>query len=463
MTPEELESSKAIERSVVKKLLIGLIPFLALLYMFNMLDRSNVSIAALGFKKELGFSDSWFGFGSGIFYLGYFTFEVPSNLIMERVGARPWIARIMITWGIISAAMMFMRTPLSFCILRILLGIAEAGFFPGVMLYLTYWVPGPIRARVIARFLAMTGVLGILGAPLGGRLLAMNGVAGLHGWQWVFLLEGIPSVLLGLLVLFVLPNGPAEARWLTPGEKDWILTSLAHDEANQIRVSHPSLKTIFADKRVIHLCLIFIITSIGGNAVGFFGPLLIKARSGNLWSDQAVANSMAIPSIVGALAMVFAAKHSDLSGNRRAHVVLGYFVAGLGFLACVYAPSAAMVIVALSLNQLGERCAAGSYWAVTTNLLGVRAAAGGLAFINSVGNLGGFIGPWLMGALKDHFHGSFTPGLIVAFLLLLVGSALSFWLKPQRSTSPIDSAACSAPISADDRELAAPQPEQIAP
>ena len=462
MTAVELDDSTAIERSVIKKMMWGLVPFLAVLYMFNILDRGNVSIAALTMQKDLNFSNGIYGFGAGIFFIGYFILEVPSNLIMERVGARRWIARIMISWGIISASMMFVRTPLSFYSLRFLLGLAEAGFYPGIILYITYWVPGSVRAQIIARFLAITGVLGVFGGPIGGLLLNLNGVLAMRGWQWLFLLEGIPSIILGFLVWRVLPDGPEHAAWLTPAERNWITASLAQENTSVLRLHHASLKTSISDPRVIHLCLIFIVTSIAGNSVGFFGPQLIKARSGGLWSDSIVATTLSIPAIVGALAMVLAARHSDRTGQRRTHVAVGYFVAGLGFLACVYAPTAPLILLALSLNALGERCAAGSYWAVTTNLMGARAAAGGIAFINSVGNLGGFVGPWLMGVLKDRTHGSYTAGLFTAAAFMTLGSILSIWLR--RHPSSTEPVAITEPAVVTETTVAAvAQPEQSAP
>ena len=460
MTDLELDGSKSIERSVIKKLMWGLMPFLALSYMFNLLDRNNVAIAALGFNKDLHFSDSQYALGAGIFYIGYFLFEVPSNLIMERVGARRWIARIMISWGAISAAMMFMRTPFSYCSLRVLLGIAEAGFYPGIVLYITYWVPGAVRAQVIARFLAITAILGVFGGPIGGLLLKMDGFRGLHGWQWLFLMEGIPSMLLGVLVWKVLPNGPQDAAWLSPSEKAWITDCLASENANETRVHHASLLTTFSDRRVIHLCLIFIVTSIAGNSVGFFGPALIKARSGG-WSDPMVAYSTSIYTLVGAISMMVAAGHSDRTGNRRAHVTIGYFIAGLGFLACIRAPTAPWILAALSLNALGERCAAGSYWAVTTNLMGARAAAGGIAFINSVGNLGGFFGPLLMGRLKEATHGSYTAGLFLAAFLMVAGAGLSYMLsRHSAGDAQIFTAGTSLGEASEDTVAAVAQPEQ---
>ena len=428
MTEIDSVRAKTLEKSVMKKIMLGLIPFLAVLYMLNLLDRGNVSIAALTMQKDLNFKDTVYGFGAGIFFVGYFLFEVPSNLIMERVGAKRWITRIMISWGVISACMMFVKTPTSFYALRFLLGLAEAGFYPGIILYITYWVPSPIRAQVIGRFLALTTVLGLLGGPLGGALLKLDNFHGLRGWQWLFLLEGVPSILLGFVTLKFLPDSPEKTSWLTAEEKTWIAVEIEKSSGAE-DVNHLSLKEILCDRRVIHLCAIFIITATAGNAVGFFGPKLLEARSGGTWSNSFISTIGIIPGIIGAIAIMVAAIHSDRTGNRRWHITLGYLVAALGYLACIYAPTAPWILVALSINSLGERVAAGSYWAQTTNLLGSRAAAGGIAFINSVGNLGGFFGPILMGYSREKTHGGFTLGLSGAFAFMLVAVALSYMLK----------------------------------
>jgi ACS family tartrate transporter-like MFS transporter len=353
--------------------------------------------------------------------------------------------------------MMFVHTAFSFYALRFLLGLAEAGFYPGIILYLTYWVPGNVRARVIARFLSLTAILGLVGGPLGGLLLKLNGMLGLAGWQWLFVLEGVPSMLFGFVVLAVLPDGPAQAKWLLPQEKEWITARMAQEAKNERQVQHLSVRVALSEPRILLMCLIFILTATGGNAIGFFGPQLIKSRSGGLWTDSYVATISVLPAIVGAIAMVIAAAHSDRTGRRRRHVAIGYFVAGLGFVACVYAPNAPWTLVALSLNALGERTAAGSYWALTSNLMGARAAAGGIAFINSVGNLGGFFGPTLMGELKNRTHGGYTAGLTVAAGMMMAASVLAYLLRLLPSAE--------APVSSELTSglAAASQPEQHTP
>lgn len=417
------------ERAYVKKVMKRLGPFIAILYVFCLLDRGNVGNAALTLKPDLHFSDQVYGLGAGIFFIGYFLFEVPSNLFMERVGARWWISRIMVSWGIISAAMMFVQTPIHFYVLRFLLGVAEAGFFPGIILYFTYWIPATSRARAISVFLALTAYLGLFGGPLAGLLLAMDGIGGLKGWQWLFLLEGIPSVLLGILVLFVLPDKPDHADWLTQSEKDFIDGRLRAEAENTQTVQHLSLKVALTEPRILHMCLVFIISSTAGNAVGFFQPALVQAKSGGVWSPSFVSSILVIPGLVGAVAMVLASGHSDRTGQRRLHLLLGYTVAAMGYVACIFAPSGWSALAALSLFSLGERIGAGSYWALTTNLLGARAAAGGIAMINSIGNLGGFIGPTIMGRIMVSTHGNYTVGLCMSASLMIVAAILGGLLR----------------------------------
>jgi MFS transporter, ACS family, tartrate transporter len=424
---------KALERSVVAKIMNRLIPFLAILYVFCLLDRTNVGIAALTMQKDLRFDDAMYGLGAGIFFIGYFIFEVPSNLIMQKVGARRWIARIMITWGLISAAMMFVKTPMSFYSLRFLLGLAEAGFYPGVLLYFTFWVPSSVRAQVLSRFLALSAILGLIGNPLGSILLKMHGLSGLAGWQWLFLLEGLPSAFLSIAVWKLLPDSPKEAPWMTEAEKAWLAERLRLDALEHPRIEHLTWKQALREPRIIHLCIIFIVSSTAINILNFFGPKIIKFGSGNLWDDSSVALINSVPAIVGAIAMLTAAKHSDKTGQRRMHVFVGYGIAALGFLMCALMPTTPGIILAMCVVVLGERVAAGSYWAVTTNLLGGAAAAGGLAFINSVGNLGGFIGPKIMGELATRNNNSFVPGLFLASALMVWASLHAFFTLKQRA------------------------------
>jgi ACS family tartrate transporter-like MFS transporter len=438
-------TQSSIEQSIVSKFSRYLTPFLAILYVFCLIDRTNVSIAALQMQPALNLSNEVYGTGAGIFFLGYFLFEVPSNLLMERLGARLWIARIMFTWGLLSCAMMFVKGATSFYILRFLLGVAEAGFFPGVVLYITYWIPATSRARAMSRFLALTAVLGLFSNPLGALLLKMNGWMGLAGWQWLFLIEGIPSLILAFVVFFVLPNGPSQAPWLTDEEKRWLQARLASEAEHEHCVKKLTLRTALTEPRIRQLCLVFILSSTAGNSVSFFAPKLIKAASHDTWSDSLVALMMVIPAIAGAIAMYLASHHSDRTGRRTLHVLVGYLIGALGFLLCLVAPGPGVIIMALSVNMLGERIGAGSYWALTTNLLGAGAAAGGIAMINSVGNLGGFIGPKLMGYLVDRSGGSYTVGLCTAAGLMVAAALLGAMMKRQPVyTQPVDEPGVSA-------------------
>ena len=437
MTNQEHLLDQQTEQIVVQKVIRRLVPFLALLYAFNILDRTNVTIAALQMKQALNFSDKVYGMGVGIFFIGYFLFEVPSNLIMERVGARRWIARIMITWGAISASLMFIKTPLSFYTLRFLLGIAEAGFYPGIILYLTYFIPMTSRAKVISRFLSVTALVGLIGAPLGGLLLKMNGIMGLAGWQWLFLLEGLPSFVIGFGVLIWLPNMPVNAKWLSAEEVEWLEGRHKLEEQNSLRVKHLSPRVFLSDPRVVIICLIFIISSTGGNGIGAFVPQMLKSRAEGMWSDSFIATITVIPGLVGAIAMVLASGHSDRTGKRRQHIFVGYTLGGLAYLACsFFSHSAAITLGWLAVNALGERIAASSYWALSTNLLGARAIAGGIAFINSVGNLGGFFGPLIMAEIKTHDHGGYTKGLYFSMTCYIIAGSLVFLLR-HIPTAPI--------------------------
>jgi ACS family tartrate transporter-like MFS transporter len=267
-------------------------------------------------------------------------------------------------------------------------------------------------------------------------LLKLNGLGGIRGWQWLFLMEGIPSIILGIVTFRTLPDSPAHAKWLTADEKSWLANTMQQDALRVQQVEHLTWRSAFREPRIVLLCAIFLITSIGGNAVGSFGPQLIKARSHGLWSNSFVAMVGIIPAIVGAIAMSVASIHSDRTGQRRAHIVIGYSIAGLAFIACKYAPGAWWVVAAFALNTFGERIAAGSYWAVTANTLGLRAAAGGIAMINSIGNLGGFFGPKLMGELKTRTHGSYDIGLFAAAGLVITGGLVALLLpKPPAKTA----------------------------
>jgi D-galactonate transporter len=384
-----------------------------------------VGFAQLQMKQQLGLSDSVYGFGAGLFFVGYFAFEVPSNLLLERFGARRWIARIMITWGLVSVGMMFVRGGLSFSALRLLLGFAEAGFFPGMILYLTYWFPTRERAQAIARFMTAIAVAGLVGSPISGLIMdRLHGASGLAGWQWLFLLEGLPSVLLGLVVLAVLPDGPAEVRWLDADEKRWLADALAAEQAQRRdgpRDAH-SLRDALVDRRVWLLSLVYFAFACTLYGFGFWLPQVVK----QLFAGTALETGLltAIPYVVAAIAMVSWAAHSDRTGERRRHLVTSTFCAGAGLAASTaLLDRPPIALAALCLAMASLFASFGPFWALATSFLRGRAAAGGIAVINSFGNLGGFVAPSVIGAVKQR-TGGFTGGLLFVAATMLVASAL---------------------------------------
>ena len=422
--------NEAAQQATLKKAMVRLVPFLFLLYVIAYLDRVNVSFAQLQMKDNLHFSDKTYGLGAGIFFLGYFLFEVPSNLILQRVGARRWIARIMVSWGVVAMAMLFIHSRNSFYAMRFLLGMTEAGFFPGVMYYLTTWFTGAERARIVAWFMTANAAAYIVGGPVSGRLLTMNGLHGLTGWQWLFLLEGMPAVLFGFVTLAYLPDGPKQAVWLTQKQKDWLLERLRVEQEGKARQGHLTLWDALGSRRLWHLCALFFVLDVGMYGLSLFLPLLIK-EFGHL-SDFQVGMYSAVPYMCAAVAMVLAAAHSDKTGERRLHVAVPAFVGALGlFITGRTAHAPLLGLAAMSLAAAGMWSTLGAFWALPTSFLGGAAAAGGIAIINSVGNLGGFAGPAAVGALKEHFHTS-DSGLYLLSGALVAAGLLALALPPER-------------------------------
>ncbi len=417
-----MTSDEVLKRKVLNKVTRRLIPLLFVLYMIAYLDRVNVGFAALQMNQDLGFSSKIYGLGSGIFFLGYFLFEIPSNLILERIGARVWIARIVITWGVIAACMIFVKSPLSFYLLRFFLGIAEAGFFPGIILYLTYWFPAIQRAQTVALFMTATAIAGVVGGPISGLLLTLNGIVGLAGWQWLFLLEGLPAIILGFVVLSYLCDRPEQAQWLKPEELLWLQQRLQLEYEQKTSHKNYTLLQALVNPKVWLLSLIYFTLVIGVYGISFWLPQIIKGFSG--LSDLWVGFISGIPYLVGAIGMVFIGSHSDHTGERRAHVAIPAFVGAFGLVLSAYFHHPVTALVALSLAALGIWGALGPFWALPTAFLSGRAAAGSYALINSVGNLGGFVGPYVMGVFKDATN-SFTGGLLFLSAVLLVGGILT--------------------------------------
>ena len=395
-----------------------LIPFLFLLYIVAYLDRVNVGFAALQMNQALGFSASTYGLGSGIFFLSYVAFEIPSNVMLARVGARLWIARIMITWGLVSSAMMFIRGAGGFYTMRFLLGAAEAGFFPGIIFYLTRWFPERERARTLAAFMTAVLVAGIVGGPLSGALLSLQ-AWGLAGWQWLFLLEGLPSVLLGVAVLFSLTDGPGVATWLTAEERTALTACLAADPVRRARPA--TVRAVLASGRVWLLAVIYFTIPVALYGMSFWLPQILKTASGG--SDFEVGLLTTIPYLVGVLGMVVIGRHSDRVGERRWHVAIAAFVGGLAFAASAFVHALVPSILLLSIAALGFASMLAPFWALATSAVSGTGAAAGIALINSVGNVGGFVGPYLLGWVLDTTH-SFAAGLVVIGAILIAGGAL---------------------------------------
>jgi D-galactonate transporter len=422
------------ERATYKKVTWRLIPFLFLCYILAYLDRVNVGFAKLQMSADLSFSDTVYGAGAGIFFIGYFFFEVPSNVILSRVGAKIWIARIMIMWGIISAAMMFTNSAMTFYILRFLLGVAEAGFFPGIILYLTYWYTRTHRAKMVAAFMTAVAVAGVVGGPISGWILgAMSGVWGLKGWQWLFLLEGIPSVLVGFWVLWYLDNGPTKAKWLAAEEKALLLERLEEEERvkkAQGESCH-SFKDAFTNARVWLLCFVYFGIVMGTYGVSFWLPQIIKET---LTKDPLhIGLISAIPWAAAAVAMVLNGHHSDVTGERRWHVALACIIGSAAFaVSAMPGISGWGGVAALTVATAGIMSAVSCFWSLPTGMLSGTAAAAGIALINSVGNLAGYASPMVVGYIRDTTH-NMTLALSVLAVSLMTAALLTLLVTSLKS------------------------------
>jgi D-galactonate transporter len=415
------------ENTTYAKVTWRLIPFLFLCYVVAYLDRVNVGFAKLQMLSDLKFSETIYGLGAGIFFLGYFLFEVPSNIILHRVGARIWIARIMITWGLLSAAMMFITTPSMFYVIRFFLGVAEAGFFPGIILYLTYWYPAHRRGKVAALFMTAIPVSGVLGGPISGWILkSLPGVAGLAGWQWMFLLEGIPAVLIGIMVIFYLQDRIRHANWLTEEQK--LLLEAEIEKESRLKEDH-SVRRMFATPKVWLLALIYFCFVMGLYGISFWLPTLIKATG--VKDPLAIGFLTAIPNIAAVVVMILASRSSDRYLERRWHVAIPGIFGCIGLiLSVIYSNNTVLAMAALTLATVGIVSALPIFWSLPTAFLGGTAAAAGIAFINSLGNLSGFVSPYMVGWIKDMTQ-STNMGMYVLAASLFIGALLTLTLPPR--------------------------------
>ena len=409
----------------LRKVTLRLIPFLFLLYIVAWLDRVNVGFAALQMNSDLRFSSAAFGFGSGVFFFGYCLFEVPSNLVLHRVGARLWISRIMISWGAISATMMLVRTTPTFYVLRFLLGAAEAGFFPGVVYYLSHWYPEGQRARAIAAFMTAVPVSGVIGGPLSGALLTLNGFFGLAGWQWLFLVEGIPAILLGVIVLVYLTDQPEAADWLSSAEKDWLVTRLAAERTSRNGALRIGIFAALTNPTIWHLGIIFLFAAIGFYGYSFWAPLVVKSLTGT--SDLGVGLILGAISAVTVISMMLNGAHSDHTDERPLHVAVPLLISGAGFFGCALLRQPILAVFFLALVPIGHCAAYGPFWSMPSRFLTGAPAAAGIALVVTIANVGGLLGPTIIGAMKDRF-GTHGPAFMVLGGCAIVAALLAMAL-----------------------------------
>ncbi|KVD53783.1 MFS transporter [Burkholderia ubonensis] len=416
-----------LESRVARKLMWRIIPFVMLLYFVSFLDRVNVGFAAMTMNKAIGLSPTAFGLGGGLFFIGYFLFEVPSNLILHRVGARIWIARVMITWGIVSAVSAFAAGPAGFYVLRFLLGVAEAGFFPGIILYLSLWFPAKQRAAAAAWFMAAAPISTAIGSPLSGAIMQLPPMFGLADWQLLYVIEALPAVLLGFVVLRFLADSPSKAEWLQPDERDWLIAKLKSEaHARHAHAGHTAgAWQALRDPRVLALALIYFGTSAGLYTLGLWAPLMVRQFG---FSALQTGLLTGIPSIAAVVAMILWARHSDRTEERTWHVVIPCVLACVGFIFAGQAGTALLTVLALVVVNIGISAAKAPLWAMPSMFLSGAGAAAGIAMINSIGNLGGFVGPFAIGWLKN-VTGGYAAGLYVVAGTLAVSAVVTLLLS----------------------------------
>ncbi|MFD7774626.1 MFS transporter [Streptomyces sp. NPDC059753] len=408
------------ENAVFRKVIRRIVPFLILCYVVSYLDRVNVGFAKLQMSEDLGFSEAAYGLGAGLFFIGYFLFEVPSNLMLQKIGARTWIARIMISWGVVSALFVFVSNEVTFYALRFLLGAAEAGFYPGVILYCTYWFPSARRARVIALFMSAIPVAGIFGNPLSGWIMdVFEGSGGWNGWQWLFLIEALPAIAVGVITLFYLDNSVRDAKWLNDDEKTVIERALAEDTKHH--TEHGKTWDAFRDPKVWLMCLIYFFFVMGQYALTFWMPTFVESTG--IEGGFAIGALSAVPYLAALVAMNLFGRSADKRRERRWHLVIPSLMGAVGFsLAASWTGSTALSLIALSIAAAGVLTCAPLFWSLPTAFLSGTAAAAGLAVINSVGNLAGFVSPYMIGSLKDATDSTAIPMYVLA-LGLVIGAA----------------------------------------
>jgi ACS family tartrate transporter-like MFS transporter len=428
-----MNQEQAVQPSVgertVRKVMRRIIPFIFLLYIVAFLDRVNLGYAALEMNQALGLTAEVFGLVSGIFFIGYFLFEIPSNILMHRIGARIWIARIIVSWGLVVIVTAWAQNAVHLYLLRFLLGVAEAGFFPGIILYITYWFRAREQARAFALFMTALAASNIIGAPVSTWIMDHINWFGMPGWRWMFILEGIPAVICGVVTYFYLTDRPDDAHWLTAEEKQWLKAELAREQkAKQARKRYTT-KEVLANPRVWHLALIYLTLVVGLYGIGFWMPTIIKLLSGKLTNTQVGLVTM-IPYVIGGLAMIGWARRSDRTGERRMHAAIPPAVGAIGLIVCAFTDDPYLSVLMMGVVTAGIYSFFGPFWALPALFLSEEAAAVGIALINSIGNLGGFLGPYALGYLKEA-TGSVTAGLFFLSGFLVLCSLLTLAINRQ--------------------------------
>ncbi|MDB5400495.1 MAG: transporter, family, tartrate transporter [Acetobacteraceae bacterium] len=418
-----------LERQTIARVTRRLLPLLMACYFVAYLDRVNVGFASLTMNKALGFTSAVYGFGGGIFFLGYFIFEVPSNVLLSKVGARRWIARILVTWGLISACTALITGPVSFYSVRFLLGIAEAGFFPGIILYLTWWFPSYYRSRIVGMFMAAIPLSNILGSLVSGVLLDLDGWMGIAGWQWLFILEAAPAVVLGVAFWFYMTDWPSQAHWLTAEQRDWLSTRLDAERSQREAIRHFSLRQALTDKRVLLLSLVYFGGTFAGYGIALFQPQIVHRLAAGFGMTGVI---NAIPSVFAAGAMVLWGRHSDHTGERPRHVAIAYSIGAAGLIATALMTDPVLTMTTLVIAAMGQSSTGPTFWSLPTAMLSGTAAAGGIALINALGNLGGFFGPYLFGLIKDATGGSFMYALMAIALGPIMSASIVLVLGHDR-------------------------------
>jgi MFS family permease len=427
---KEIGMEKSLEALTISRIYRRLVPLLFVLLIINYLDRVNIGFAALRMNQDLGFSASVFGLGAGIFFVGYALFEVPSNIMLYKFGARIWIARIMVTWGLVSAGLAFVHSQTAFYVLRFLLGVAEAGFIPGVVAYLAYWFPVRYRSRANAGVIMATAIASAIGSPVSGLLMhSLEGVNGIAGWRWMLLLEAAPAVLLGLFTLVWLTDRPERAAWLPADQRKWLVDELASEAAKFVRTADLPFRKIVTMSRVWSLSALFVCFLTAFYGVLLWLPQIVK-HMGTM-TDVQVGFVSALPFCCAALSMFLVARHSDKVGERKLHIAICMAIGGLALLGCAFVTQPVFGLILLCVAAAGIWGCLAIFWTLTGEFLTGAAVAIGIALINTIGQVGGLLGPWLVGVIRD-FTGNFSIALIVLAGAAFLASLIAF-LLPERS------------------------------